>query len=610
MARRPGGYQPRRRGRRGRASGAGTAVAARPINLVLDLPPAIVVGNLAEAMQADPVEVIKQLMRNGVMATVNNVIDFETAATAATTMGYRVRRRDSAEAVADGSAGVAEEESRENYKPRPPVATILGHVDHGKTTLLDAIRETNVVGQEVGGITQHIGAYQVEYHDHTITFLDTPGHEAFTAMRARGAQATDIAILVVAADDGVMPQTREAIDHAKAAGVPIVVAVNKMDMPDADPERVKRQLTEHGLVAEDWGGETIVVPVSAKTGTGIEDLLENLLVTSEVLELAADPDRPATGVVIEARLDKSRGPMATVLVQQGTLRVGDNCVAGDAWGRIKAMLNDSGRRVREASPATPVAILGLSQPPQAGDPFMAVQDERAAKALVEERRRRKDPQGVAAVSLEAASSRIQSGEAKELPIILKCDVQGSIDAVKSVLASVSSDKAQVQILHAAAGTITDGDILLATASQAVVVGFNTRVEPGARALADQHGVRVRLYDIIYQLSEDIERALHGMLEPEQREVTDGHAVVRAVFSIGRRVKIAGCQVTDGRILRASHLRVRRGAELLHTGPISSLKRFKDDVREVGTGLECGIAMEGFADFQEDDILEGFHTEIG
>ncbi len=611
MARRPGGYRPHRRGRKGRASGAPTAVAERPTDQVLELPAAIVVGTLAEAMKADPVEVIKQLMRVGIMATVNNVIDFETAATAATTMGHRVRRRDAGEADADGSAGDAgTEESRENYQPRPPVATILGHVDHGKTTLLDAIRETNVVGQEVGGITQHIGAYQVEYNDHPITFLDTPGHEAFTAMRARGAQATDVAILVVAADDGVMPQTREAIDHAKAAGVPIIVAVNKMDMPDADPERVKRQLTEHGLVAEDWGGDIIVVPVSAKTGTGIDDLLQNLLVTSEVLELAADPDRPAAGVVIEARLDKSRGPMATVLVQQGTLRVGDSLVAGDSWGRIKAMLNDAGRRVREAPPATPVAILGLSQLPEAGDPFMAVQDERAAKALVEARRRRNEPLGSAAVSLEAASSRIQSGEAKDLRIVLKCDVQGSIDAVKSVLASVSSEQTQVQILHAAAGTITDGDILLATASQAVVVGFNTRVEPGARALAEQHHIQVRLYDIIYQLSEDIERALHGMLEPVEREVADGRAIVRAIFSIGRRVKIAGCQVTDGRILRASHLRVRRNDELLHTGPITSLKRFKDDVREVGTGFECGIAMEGFADFLEDDTLEAFHMEIG
>ena len=562
-------------------------------------------------MRADPVELIKQLMRDGVMATVNNVIDFETAAMAATALGFRVKRQEAADGSGSQDAPAEEgEEVSKNLQPRPPVVTILGHVDHGKTTLLDAIRKTNVVDQEAGGITQHIGAYQVDYRGNPITFLDTPGHEAFTAMRARGAQATDIAILVVAADDGVMPQTREAIDHAKAAGVPIVVAVNKMDMPDADPERVKRQLTEQGLVPEEWGGETIVLPISAKAGTGIEELLDNMLVVAEVHEYTADPDRPATGVVIEAWLDKSQGPLATVLVHQGTLHVGESLVAGDAWGRIRAMLDEHGHRVRESGPATPVVVLGLTEPPQAGDPFLVVEDERAAKALVTGRQRRRDAQQRVTFSLEEVSSRVQSGEINELPIIVKCDVQGSVEPVRNVLMKGSSERAQVKIIHAAAGTITESDILLASASQALVVGFNTRVEPGARAMAEQGAVQVRLYDIIYKLGEDIELALQGMFEPEEREVVDGTAVIRAIFSVGRRTKIAGCQVMGGSVPRSSSIRVLRSGVVLHTGAISSLKRFKDDVREVGTGLECGIALDGFVDFEEDDTLQAFHMERG
>ena len=568
------------------------------------------VSQLADVMHANPIDIIKHLMRTGVMATVNEVIDFETAATIATTMGHRVRR------LEDVSGAEVEDplkppiDDPEDLEPRAPVVTILGHVDHGKTTLLDAIRHTNVVDREVGGITQHIGAYQVETHDNKLTFLDTPGHEAFTAMRARGAHATDVAILVVAADDGVMPQTTEAVNHAKAAGVPIVVAINKMDRPDADPDRVKRQLAEQGLLPEDWGGETIMVPVSAKSGDGLNVLLDNLLVVTEVQELKANPNRAASGVIVEAQLDKSKGPLATVLVQQGTLRVGDNLVVGDTFGRVKAMIADTGRRIREAVPSTPVEILGLSQLPLAGDPFLVTADERAARSLLETRKRLKESQASAGLSMEEVSSRIQSGETKELLIILKCDVQGSIEAVRSTIMKSRMEEATVRILHAAAGTITESDILLASASDAIVMGFNTRVEPGARSMAEQNHVQIRLYEIIYQLAEDVERALHGMLTPVDREVIDGHVEVRAVFSMGRRNRIAGCHVLDGRVARNLQMRVFRKKELLHTASVSSLKRFKDDVREVTAGFECGIEVDGFMEFEEGDIMEAFHIERG
>ncbi len=583
---------------------------APDFSAVLDLPPAIMVSQLAGIMRANPIDVIKQLMRTGVMATVNEVIDFETAATVATTMGHRVRRLEDASVVEVEDPLKPAADDPEDLEPRAPVVTILGHVDHGKTTLLDAIRHTNVVDREVGGITQHIGAYQVETHDNKLTFLDTPGHEAFTAMRARGAHATDVAILVVAADDGVMPQTTEAVDHAKAAGVPIVVAINKMDRPDADPDRVKRQLAEQGLLPEDWGGETIMVPVSAKSGDGLNDLLENLLVVTEVQELKANPNRQASGVVVEAQLDKSKGPLATVLVQQGTLRVGDNLVVGDTYGRVKAMIADTGRRIREAGPSTPVELLGLSQLPLAGDPFLVTADERSARTLWETRLRRKEAQKRGALSMEEVSSRIQSGETKELLIILKCDVQGSIEAVRSTIVKSSTDEVQVRILHAAAGSVTESDILLASASDAIVMGFNTRIEPGARALAEQNGIQIRQYDIIYQLAEDVDKALQGLLTPEDREVTDGHAEVRAVFNLGRRNRIAGCYVTDGRVARNVQVRVLRNGDMLHTGPVASLKRFKDDAREVTAGFECGIGVDGFNDIEEGDTLEFFHVERG
>ena len=568
------------------------------------------VSQLADVMHANPIDIIKHLMRTGVMATVNEVIDFETAATIATTMGHRVRRLEDVSGTEVEDPLKPPIDDPEDLEPRAPVVTILGHVDHGKTTLLDAIRHTNVVDREVGGITQHIGAYQVETHDNKLTFLDTPGHEAFTAMRARGAHATDVAILVVAADDGVMPQTTEAVNHAKAAGVPIVVAINKMDRPDADPDRVKRQLAEQGLLPEDWGGETIMVPVSAKSGDGLNELLDNLLVVTEVQELKANPNRAASGVVVEAQLDKSKGPLATVLVQQGTLRVGDNLVVGDTFGRVKAMIADTGRRIREAVPSTPVEILGLSQLPLAGDPFLVTADERTARSLLETRKRLKESQASAGLSMEEVSSRIQSGETKELLIILKCDVQGSIEAVRSTIMKSRMEEATVRILHAAAGTITESDILLASASDAIVMGFNTRVEPGARSMAEQNHVQIRLYEIIYQLAEDVERALHGMLTPVDREVIDGHVEVRAVFSMGRRNRIAGCHVLDGRVARNLQMRVFRKKELLHTASVSSLKRFKDDVREVTAGFECGIEVDGFMEFEEGDIMEAFHIERG
>lgn len=601
---------PRRRGPRKEGRGGPAVEAALDPNVVLELPPAIMVSQLAEVMHANSIDIVKQLMRNGIMATVNEVIDFEMAATVATTLGHRVRRLDESGAEEEVDLLKPTEDNDELLEPRAPVVTILGHVDHGKTTLLDAIRNTNMVDKEVGGITQHIGAYQVENDGIKLTFLDTPGHEAFTAMRARGAQATDVAILVVAADDGVMPQTTEAVNHAKAAGVPIVVAINKMDRPDADPDKVKRQLSELELLPEDWGGDTIMVPVSAKSREGINDLLENLMVVTEVQELKANPNRPASGLVVEARLDKSKGPLATVLVQQGTLRVGDNLVVGDTWGRIKAMILDTGYRTKEAMPSTPVEILGLTQLPMAGDPFLVTADERSAKALMDTRLRRKAAQQLGALSMEEVSTRIQSGEIQELPIILKCDVQGSIEAVRATISKSSSDIAQVRILHAAAGTVTESDVLLASASNAIVMGFNTRIEPGARMLAEQNGVQIRLYDIIYQLAEDVEKAVWGLLKPEDREVLDGHVEVRAVFSVGRRNKIAGCQVLDGRIARSCQVRVLRDGELISTNGVSSLKRFKDDAREVTAGFECGVALEGFVDFEEGDTLEVFHIEQG
>jgi translation initiation factor IF-2 len=576
----------------------------------ITIPPTVTVHQLSDITGVSAVDFIKQLMRNGVMATINQVIDFETAATAATDLGFAVI---AGQAKADEAKTKQQEadEDPSKLQPKPPVVTILGHVDHGKTTLLDAIRQTNVVSSEAGGITQRIGAYQAEYKGNLITFLDTPGHEAFTAMRARGAQATDIAILVVAADDGIMPQTIEAINHAKAAKVPIIVAINKVDRPDADQDRVMRQLSEHALLPESWGGDVITVPVSATQKTGIDDLLENLLVVAEVQELKANPDRPAKGTVIEARLDKSRGPMATVLVQQGTLRVGDSVVVGATYGRVKALISSDGRRIREATPATPVEVLGLDSLPMAGDNFNVVANVQTARAEVEERLRQQEAERAEThgATLGDLYSKIQFGEVQELPLIVKSDVQGSLDAVKNALDKIASEKTQVRVIHSGASTVSEGDVLLATASKAIIVGFNTRVEPGAKGLAEREGVEIRLYDIIYRLTDDIEQALKGLLQPEEFEIVDGHALVKTIFSMGRRGRIAGCQVSDGVMTRGAKVRVIRDGSMVHTSVVNSLRRFKDNVREVATGFECGLGLEGFVDFKEGDLLETFHIEL-
>ncbi|MSQ22591.1 MAG: translation initiation factor IF-2 [Dehalococcoidia bacterium] len=562
------------------------------------LPQVVSVAHLAELIRANPIDIMKQLMRAGIMANINQAIDYDTAAAVVPAFGFHAVPE---QQIAKGLR--AQEQEQEDpllLLPRPPIVTILGHVDHGKTTLLDAIRNTRVAAKEAGGITQHIGAYQVKYRDHPITFLDTPGHEAFTAMRARGADITDIAVLVVAADDGIMPQTLEAISHAKAAGVPIVVAINKIDMPNADPERVKRQLAENNLLVEEWGGEVVAVPVSAKVGTGIEDLLENILVVAEVAELKANPDRPARGVVVEARLDKSRGSVATLLVKSGTLKAGDYIVAGNIRGKVKALVNDAGQRIKRATPSMPTEVLGLSQLPQAGDTFMVVASEQEGRALVEERERQKAGRHI---SLEEMFSRIRAGESEELNLIIKADLQGSVEALRDSLNKLSTDKAQVRIIHAASGSITEADVFLGVASQAIILGFNTTLEAGARHVADAEGVEIRLYNVIYTLLEDVTSTLEGLIKPVLRDVVEGHATVRAVFALSSRITVAGAFVTDGRVQRSAWARVLRGGQVIHDGTISSLKRFKDDVREVAVGLECGIGLTAFNDIQEGDVIE-------
>ena len=606
----------RRKGKRpprtSESSNGGYARAAdsKPVSKELDLPKTLTVKQLANQMNSDPIDIIKELIRNGVMANINQSIDFKTATAVATELGFTTAERPETEGEFAVYSQLNQEDDPSKLVGRPPVVTILGHVDHGKTTLLDVIRESNVTESEVGGITQHIGAYQVEYKGQKITFLDTPGHEAFTAMRARGAKATDIAVLVVAADDGVMPQTVEAMDHAKAAGVPIVVAINKIDVPDADQDRVKRQLVERGLVIEEWGGDVVVVPISAKERQGIDDLLENILVVAEVSELKADPDRPAIGIIVEAQIDKSRGPMATVLVQTGTLRVGQTVVVGNSWGRIRALLDDSGKKITAAEPSTPAEILGLGQLPQAGETLWVVPNEKTAKDLIRERQRRltTEDQVLTGTTLEDTSARIGTGELTDLNLIVKTDVQGTVDAVRGTLEKLATDTGKVNILHAATGTINESDVLLAQTAKAIIIGFNTRVEPGAKHMADTNKIDVRLYDIIYRLSEDIQKALEGLLTPVQREVIEGHCEVRAIFSLGRRVTIAGGYVTDGRISRNASARVFRNGQLLHQGTISSLKHFKDDAREMTAGFECGIGVDGFNNFQVGDIIEAAHLE--
>ncbi|MBX6376991.1 MAG: translation initiation factor IF-2, partial [Clostridia bacterium] len=568
----------------------------------------LLVGELASLLHVPSGEVIKTLLRLGGMATINDTLDVDTATLVAEELGATVKVELPEEQPTDEEllARALEGEDREKLQPRPPVVTVMGHVDHGKTTLLDAIRNTRVAAEEAGGITQHIGASVVELDGRRIVFLDTPGHEAFTAMRARGARVTDIAVLVVAADDGVMPQTVEAINHARAAGVPIVVALNKVDRADANPDRVKQQLAEHGLVPEEWGGDTVIVPVSALRREGLDRLLEMILLVADMQDLRANPDRPAIGTVIEAKLDRGRGPVATVLVQHGTLRQGDAFVAGVCYGRVRAMIDHAGQAIREAGPSTPAEVLGFSDVPLAGDVFRVVEDERVARQLAEARqteRRAEELSTRRAVSLTDFYRRMQAGEEKELRLILKADVQGSLEAVQAALEKLRSPEAHVTVLHAAVGGISESDVMLASASEAVVVGFNVRPDGKARALAQETGVEVKTYRIIYELVDDIRAALSGLLSPKLEEVVVGRAETRATFRVPDIGTVAGLYVTEGKVVRGGMARVIRDGVVVHEGPVASLKRFKDDVREVSAGYECGMTIERFQDIKIGDVIE-------
>jgi translation initiation factor IF-2 len=582
---------------------AETSVAT--IERVVELPAALTVKDLAERMSLTPVDIIKALMKNGVMATINQELDYDTAAIVAGDLGWEIKEAPTILEEVERQEEVVETEDESLLVERPPVVTIMGHVDHGKTLMLDSIRSTNVAAREAGGITQHIGAYQVEKNDRKITFLDTPGHAAFTAMRARGAQVTDVAIIVVAADDGVMPQTVEAINHAQAAKVPIIVALNKIDKPDGNPDKVKAELNETGLTLVEWGGDIELIPVSAKTGEGIDDLLTTILLTTDIAKLRANPDKPASGVVIEARMDRSRGPMATVIVQSGTLHPSDLVVAGSAFGRVRALYDDRGKNVKAALPGSPVAVLGLNEVPEAGDKVQVLSDEKLARAVALERARQKRAETL--TSTRSASdilSQISAAANKQLNLILKADTQGSIEAIEHALNELNSEGLRVNLLHEATGPVSESDVLLADASDALIVGFHVRPDAPAKRSADEHGVEIRYYDIIYKLTEDIQTALSGMLEPVYAEVVLGHAEVRQTFKAGRIV-IAGCYVTDGTITRNAEARVIRGAETVTNGRITSLKRFKEDAREVAAGYECGIVIEGFNDLQEGDVIEAF-----
>ncbi|MGG4034531.1 translation initiation factor IF-2 [Paenibacillus cisolokensis] len=567
------------------------------------------VGDLAKLLHKDASEVIKKLMFLGVMATINQEIDLDTIQLVADDYNVEVEIKIPVEE--DQFETFEEKDDEADLVPRPPVVTIMGHVDHGKTTLLDAIRHTNVTSGEAGGITQHIGAYQVEINQKKITFLDTPGHEAFTMMRARGAQVTDITVIVVAADDGVMPQTVEAINHAKAANVPIIVAVNKIDKPEANPDKVKQELTEYELVPEEWGGDTIFVNVSAKQRTGLEELLEMILLVAEVNDYKANPNKRARGTVIEAELDKGKGPVARILVQNGTLKVGDAIVAGNCFGRIRAMMNDKGRRLKDAGPSTPVEITGLSGVPLAGDPFICFEDERKARQIAETRAikaRQSELGATTRVTLDDLYKHIKEGEIKDLNVIIKADVQGSAEALKGALEKIDIEGVRVKILHSGVGAITESDIILASASNAIVIGFNVRPEPQANATAEQEKVDIRLHNIIYNVIEEIEQAMKGMLDPVFKENIIGHAEVRNIFKVSKVGTIAGCMVTSGKVARNAEVRVIRDGVVVYQGRIDSLKRFKDDAKEVTQGFECGITLEKFNDIKEGDILEAFVME--
>jgi translation initiation factor IF-2 len=572
---------------------------------LIKLPESVTVGELAAAMRRKSGEVIKALVELGVMATLNEVLDPTAAKLVADKFNFDVEVRS-----LEGDVLEEEETDPTQLKPRPPVVTVMGHVDHGKTSLLDAIRKTRVAEKEAGGITQHIGAYQVDTSHGKVTFLDTPGHEAFTAMRARGAKATDIVILVVAADDGVMPQTVEALNHAKAADVPIIVAVNKVDKPGSEPDRVKRELSNHGLVPEDWGGQTIFVHTSAKRGDGIAQLLEMTALQSEILELKANPNRAARGVIVEGRLDRGRGPVATALIQSGTLKEGDAVVVGSQSGRVRAMFSDRGKKAQKAGPADPVEILGLSGVPQAGDTLLVVADERKARqiATVRAEREKLKGKGSARVTLEELHKQIESGEVKELRLILKADVQGSVEALTESLERLSTDEVKLKVIHGSVGAVNESDVMLASASNAIVLGFNVKADAKAASQAQADGVDVRSYSVIYDVINDVRAALSGMLAPEIRETILGRAQVRQLFPISKLGLIYGCAVTEGKMVRAARVRVKRGDTLLGEGTISSLKRFKDDVREVLQGLECGIGVDGVKGVAGGDTIEAFTTE--
>ena len=603
-----------RKGRRAPKPAKKTEVTvSKAIKRIIRISDVITVGELAKRMGVKANDLIRELMRQGTMVTINHPLDYETAALLASEFNYEVENVAFDEELVLEHAGLREgtEEKDEDLKIRPPVVTIMGHVDHGKTSLLDAIRTTDVTAGEAGGITQHIGAYDVELDGKKITFLDTPGHEAFTAMRSRGAKVTDIVILVVAADDGVMPQTKEAINHSKAAGVPIIVAVNKIDKPDANPDRVKQELTEFGLVPEDWGGEAIYVEVSAKQHTNIDQLLEMVLLQAEVMDLKANPNKRAKGTIVEARLDRGRGPVATVLVQEGTLHIGDPIVTGAHFGRVRTMTDDRGNRVEEAGPSFPVEVTGLSGVPEAGDTFHSVEDEKTAKDVAQHRQQKLREAELASsskISLEQLYARIQQGDVKELKVIIKGDVQGSVEAVKDSLLKLSTDACRLVVLHTGVGGIIESDVSLASASDAIVLGFNVRPEPKATTLAEVEGVNIRLYNIIYDAVADIRDAMEGLLAPTLREKSLGRVEIRETFSVSKVGTIAGCYVLDGKVLRGAQVRLVRDNVVVWQGKLSSLKRFKDDVREVQAGYECGMSLENFNDIKVGDIIEVFEME--
>ncbi len=584
---------------------------------LIEIPRSLSVRQLANLLEVNSTQVIKQFMRNGIMANINQIIDYDTAAAVVASFGYESHLKPR---TAQQLASAAEESKKlkqlrgaesGDLQPRPPIVTVMGHVNHGKTRLLDAIRQTNVMDTEAGGITQHIGAYQVTIGGQKITFLDTPGHEAFTAMRAHGANITDVTILVIAADDGVMPQTIEAINHARAAEVPIVVAINKIDRPNANMDLVKQQLADAGLVIEEWGGNTVCAQISAKEKIGISELLESVLLVAEMEELRASPSQPAAGVVIEAEMDKTRGPLATVLIQTGTLKLGDTIVVGNTWGRVRAMFNDVGKRIQKAEPAAPVEVLGLNSVPQVGETLTAAADERQAQTLIEKRKAEMEQESsltAKSVSLNNLYDQISAGRVKELNVILKTDVQGSIEPIRISLERLGTEGVQVRIIHSGTGNITESDVMLAIASKGLIIGFGVSSEEGAKRLAGTRGIDIRYYNVIYNLLDDVDKALKGLLEPTYVEVIDGRAEVRAVFPAGKGAKAAGVYVTDGKINRNASVRVRRGEEVVSESTVSSLKRFKDDAKEVATGYECGVGIKDFNEFEVGDMLEFYRME--